>query len=338
MKLILTTNPGIEDIVSLEAEELLRAKSENFMGLPGRVLVKTGEGKLPYVFKMRSIYHVIKLVKVFPIRTSRVGLKDIYENLRKISLEELNSSQTFRITSERIGSHSFTSVEVQRFAGKAIVDRYSKKVDLKNFDVNIRCDVIGRRCVVGVQLTRDSLHKRYERPFNHPAAIKHPLAYALIRLAEVKDGDRVLDPFCGGGTIPIEIASIYDGKVKVVGSDINERYIEGAKLNASAAKVKRFIKFKVADARKLDKVFRKVDKIVTNPPYGVRMWWKNMKRMYEEFLISASRIVREKIVVMNLRADSFRTIIFRTKKFYVSHERVVESGGLYPHIFVLEKL
>ncbi|MEM5790967.1 MAG: hypothetical protein QXP77_02885 [Candidatus Aenigmatarchaeota archaeon] len=45
-----------------------------------------------------------------------------------------------------------------------------------------------------------------------------------------------------------------------------------------------------------------------------------------------------RIVALTLRADSFRIFVKRTKKFKIVEERVIESGGLYPHVFVLEKL
>jgi 23S rRNA G2445 N2-methylase RlmL len=342
MKLLLTTNPGIEDIVKKEIEENFTAKFSRFMNLQGRVLVETGKKNLKKVFNLHSIYHIIKFVSQFEISPTQKGLKQIYEKLKKLYIEELENSKTFRVTSQRIGEHDFTSIQVQKFAGQAIVDKYNKKVDLKNFDVNVICDVIGSKCFVGVQLTKESLHKRFKRIFNHPAAIKAPLAYAMLRLAEIKKNDILLDPFCGGGTIPIEAALVYNGKINIYASDINEKFLKGAKQNAKSAKVGKYIKFKIANARKLNKFYNiKIDKIVTNPPYGVRMSKrKNLKSLYLDFLNSVEKILSEdgKIVMINLKATSFRTIVFRTKKFKITHERVVESGGLYPHIFVLEKL
>ncbi|MGQ9479636.1 MAG: hypothetical protein ACUVQ0_06475 [Thermoproteota archaeon] len=41
--------------------------------------------------------------------------------------------------------------------------------------MNVVCDIIGSKYYVGVQLTKGFLHKGL-RPFNHPAAIKPPLA------------------------------------------------------------------------------------------------------------------------------------------------------------------
>lgn len=342
MKFLLTTNPGIEDIVEKEIKENFKAKFlGKFFGLQGKVLIETSGENLEKIFSLRSIYHVTKYLESFEIETSLKGLEMIYKKIKEIEIKDLKKAKSFRVTSERIGSHEFTSLQIQKFAGQALFEKYNKKVDLKNFDVNVICDVIGRKCFIGLQLTKESLHKRFEKVFNHPAAIKAPLAYAMLRLAELKESEILLDPFCGGGTIPIEAAQTFR-KIKIFASDINENFLEGAKKNAKAAKVENLINFKIADARNLDKFYNfEIDKIVTNPPYGVRIAKeKNLKSLLSKFLESASRILSENgnIVIINLRAGLFRNIVLRTKKFNILHERVVESGGLYPHIFVLEKI
>ncbi|MEM2940428.1 MAG: THUMP domain-containing protein [Thermoproteota archaeon] len=342
MRLLLTTNPGIEDIVEKEVKEVLEARASRFQNLPGRVSVEIENEKLTKVFSLRSIYHVVKHLFLFEIRTGEEGLLDVYNGLKTIEIEDLKEAKTFRVTSQRIGEHAFTSVQVQKYAGQALVEKYGRKVSLKSFDTNIVCDVIGSKCYVGVQLTRESLHKRFERPFNHPATIKAPLAYGMLRIAEIKEGENLLDPFCGGGTILIEAAQTWDGRIKIFGSDINKRFLEGAKRNAKAAGVEKHISFMIADARRLEEFYgSNMDKIVTNPPYGVRTGReRNLKETYFEFLNSVSKTIEldGRIVVITLKATAFRNIILKTKKFKVVHERVVETGGLYPHIFVLEKL
>ncbi len=331
MLYILTTNPGIEDIVRLEVKEKLDAKvKEKFLGLAGRVLVNTDTPNI--LLKLRSIYHIIRYIDEFELDS----LDDIYNKIKAIDIDIMNA-KSFRVTSNRIGEHNFTSIDIQRVAGQAIVDKYHKKVDLENYDIDLICDVIGYRCIVGIKITRESLHKRFNHAFVHPAAIKAPLAYAMLRLSSINEG-MLLDPFCGGGTIVIEAASIYE-QLDVYASDISARYIEGAKMNAAAAKVT--IKFKICDAKELDKCYDKMDVIVTNPPYGIRMGRKtNLRELYKRFLDSAAKIVVKdgRIVLITRKAVSFRNLALNTNKLYLEHERVVGSGDLYPHIFVLRRL
>jgi tRNA G10 N-methylase Trm11 len=50
------------------------------------------------------------------------------------------------------------------------------------------------------------------------------LARMMVNLAQVKDGDVVLDPFCGSGTILMEAALATNAK-QIIGSDIEEKQI-----------------------------------------------------------------------------------------------------------------
>ncbi len=344
MKFILTCDPGLEDIVKLELKE--KIKNAKFLGkiknLPGKVLIETKSSKK--LFSFRSIHHIAKLISSFQISTlDRNALEEIALKLEKINLSKIfKNKKSFRVTSQRIGLHSFTSVEIQKVAGQVIKEKYKLKVDLKNFDVNLRVDVFGKDVLISSQLTKESLYKRFKLPFVHPAAIKSTIAYGLIRMANVKENETVLDPMCGGGTILLELASLFKNRIKIFGSDINKKFVEGAIKNAKANKLENFINFKVLDATKLEEAFPKnsIDKIITDLPYGIRMKRKNLKSLYEKFLISSYEILKDsgRIVALTLRADSFRIFVKRTKKFKIVEERVIESGGLYPHVFVLEKL
>ena len=163
----------------------------------------------------------------------------------------------------------------------------------------------------------------------------------MIRLANIKDGEIFLDPMCGSGTIALEAASLFKNRIKILAGDINEDYVEKAKENAKANGLEEFIEFKSMDATKLEEYFTNVDKIVTNPPYGVKIAKrKDLKGFYWKFLESVSKVLSKdgRVVIINLRADMFRNIILRLKTFKIVHERVVESGGIFPHIFVLEKI
>lgn len=340
-KYLLTTNPGIEDIVAAEVKEKMEATvTYPFWGLEGRVLVETeaGRGEL---LRLRSVYYVMREVGSFPVGTDRGGLEDIYRGVKGLDIPEVEGASTFRVTSTRVGSHEYTSIDIQKAAGQAIVDRYGKKVDLKGYEVEVIVDVIGHRCWVGVNMTRDSLHKRFERPFDHMAAIRPPLAYAMLRMARIQPGMVLLDPMCGGGTIPIEAAQIYGPQITIYASDISRKALEGAIKNAEAGGVSDLITFKLLDARRIDREFPQVDRIVTNPPYGVRMGdWEGLKPLYSAFLDAAHRVLKEEglLVIITLRAVSFRDMVSKKRTFTIAHERVVEAGGLYPHIFVLQRL
>ncbi len=331
-----TTNPGIEDIVKEEIKEKLgNVEYVNVYNLPGRISFYYDN--LEKILKLRSIYHVMRFVTSFKVE----NLSELYEKMFDVDIEEMLDAKTFRITGKRRGLHVFKSVDIQKVAGKAVQEKYKKEVSLKNFDVEILVELFGKECYIAVMKTRDSLHKRYPKVVNHPTAIKPPLAYAMIKLANVKEGMKILDPFCGSGTIPIEVAQIFGNKVKIYASDIMEYWINGAKENAKNAGVENLIEFKVANANNIHKHYViKFDRIITNPPYGVKIEKEDLKWLYRNFMENVYQILEDnaKLVIITTRANSFRDLIMKTKKYLIEEERVVDVGTLWPHIFVLRKI
>ncbi|MFH8092699.1 MAG: THUMP domain-containing protein [Candidatus Aenigmatarchaeota archaeon] len=334
MPFIVTCDPGLEDIAEKEIKEKDRkAKVERLLNFQGKLLVHSKAN----LFDLHSAHHIIKLIRTFSLKEA--NLEELKREVEKAEIEGIEAATTFRVTSQRFGNHLFTSVDMQRVAGEVIAKKYGKKVDLKNFDMNVRVDLIGSFGYVGIQLTRESLYKRYKKKFNHPAAIKSTIAYGMLRLADISKDETLLDPMCGSGTIPIEAASLYGGKVKIIAGDKSLKCVEGSMENAKMNFLDKFIDFRQLDALKLKEHVSQVDKIVTNPPYGVRIARKaDLKTFYRKFLESASDVLQHRMTIITLKADMFRSLVLFTRKYKIVHERVVEAGGIYPHIFVLEKI
>lgn len=341
-RLILTCPPGFEDIVVKELVENINESRATIRpyGIKGRVLAEVPNDAINLVMGMRSIHHVILYIDSFNIESSRSSLNMIYNNLKSIDFSPyLDSSKSFRITTERIGSHDYTSIDIQRVAGQAIVDSYNSKVDLKGYDVEIRVDVIDNVCLVGICLTKDSLHKRGYRIFEHPAALKPTIAYSMIRLACLKEGDKLVDPMCGGGTIPIEAACYMYGRIKIYGFDVNPRFIEGAKINARTAGVSHLITFDKVDCKKLSNKISEVDKIVTNPPFGIRMEPKQpISNLYKGFAREAYKVLTEKgyLVIITLKSGIMKKALLEAG-FSITHERSVLHGEINTKVMVAVK-
>ncbi|MEL7335753.1 MAG: bifunctional 23S rRNA (guanine(2069)-N(7))-methyltransferase RlmK/23S rRNA (guanine(2445)-N(2))-methyltransferase RlmL, partial [Planctomycetota bacterium] len=139
------------------------------------------------------------------------------------------------------------------------------------------------------------------------APLKETLAAALIQLSFWKPDRRLVDPFCGGGTIPIEAARMARNMapgvdrdfafesweqtdlaivakvrqqardavlpsvpVRLIGSDHDAKVLRAARKNAVAAGVGEDIEF---ECRPFDQLGskRRFGCIITNPPYGERI-------------------------------------------------------------------
>ena len=140
-KFLITCDPGLEDIAEMEIKENFpNAKVSKFFNFQGKLLVEI-DGNYEKLFSLHSINHIIKLKKEFYLE--KPTMDEIRKALEKIDIEEMENVETFRVTSQRYGNHEFTSIDMQKIGGEIFLEKYKKKVSLKNFDLNIRFDLIG---------------------------------------------------------------------------------------------------------------------------------------------------------------------------------------------------
>ncbi len=319
LALLCVTLPGIEDVMAEEIEELLGLTPE--FVVPGKLrLEATAQETLELVYSLRSANRVLLLVGEGTV--DPMDIKSVYEIARRVQWDSYFSpDQTFAVRAERVGSHSYRSPDVAAEVGAAVVDHFLStsgkriRANLDEPDVIVRVYVSGRSMLVGIDLVGESLHKRGYRRYQHPASLS-PVAYALVRLTGWLDGLRrddstpLVDPMCGGGTIPIEAAlaakQIPPGKWRrrrgwplqklalfseedledvldrvdsrsrrefspvIYASDISPKHVAGAALNALSAGVSDSIAFSVFSAADLPSRVGRIGALATNPPYELR--------------------------------------------------------------------
>lgn len=363
-----TTTPGLEDIVELDLRERLaaaptagRSTADHAFdeielrpqGLDGHVLLHSTrpfEELRRVAFGLRSCFHVIRHVAFLPI--AKVDpLETLTEDLAELAIDEMEKAKRFRVTSQRTGEHEFGSMDAQRVAGAALVERYGTAVDLEHFDTEVRVDAMGDTWLIGVQLTRDSLDKRYPWVYRPRVTLRTTVAYGMLRLAGIapapddaapNSGPTVLDPFCGSGTILIEAADIHPG-IRCFGVDREPEAVEGAIANARAAGVDARIEVREGDARDIAAAYPvgSVDALVTNPPFGVRLGRRvNFTDLYRKLLAGAAQVVRPEgriVVLVGKRRHAFNRAVRETGAVRIVTVRVIEIGGVYPAVFVLER-
>jgi tRNA (guanine6-N2)-methyltransferase len=100
-----------------------------------------------------------------------------------------------------------------------------------------RVTISGDRALLALRVGDRPLHRRGYRVASRPGSLHPPLAAAMVALAAPRPGDRVLDPFCGTGTIPIE-AAVGSGVVhnlRIVAGDRDVGALASAVVNADRA-------------------------------------------------------------------------------------------------------
>jgi putative N6-adenine-specific DNA methylase/tRNA (guanine6-N2)-methyltransferase len=334
VRFLLTTDPGIEDLVADELRERCPGATVDTSpyGFPGQVRAETlGAAEL---LRLGTIHHVVEIRGEFDAES----LDDVRHHVADVPFPELATARSFRASSTRLGEHGFGSTDLARAGGGVLNDRYGTTVDLEHHEVNARVDLYGNRLVVGLQLTRDSLGKRIERAKALRTSLKPTVAVAMLRLAGAQNGaGRLIDPMCGTGTIPIEARRI-NPQLELFASDWDEQTVTVARdtfRNHDAT-----IDLRVCDARSLPRLHPgPFDFIVTDPPYGVRQAKRmDLTAMYGSILPSMAGVLADtgRIVLLVVKRRAFLRAL-DGGPLRIVHERLIDIGGLHPRIYVLRR-
>lgn len=348
MKLVFTVNPGIEDIAAEEIRCELGGKPVYKM-MTGYVFLENPSRGIDGVYRLKTVNRAMVLLAdidgVEPHYSYLPKLGEILrEGLRSV-VDYITPETSFAVQVERMGSHEYTSMDVARITGDVVIsivkEFYGRRplVNLRNPNVILHVFLRDKKLIAGVLLTGPwSMHRRGYRVYDHPAALKPTLATAMLYISGTRDKQVIVDPMCGGGTIPIEAALLHEDAV-IIGTDINPVHIQGAKYNAIVAGVAEKIEFKQWDARRIHELISGVDHMVLNPPYGIRYGdpW-SIRRLYRKFLESSWRALGDggRLTIITTEFNYIHRIIGEVG-YRVVHERTVFHGNLYPHIMVLEK-
>jgi tRNA (guanine6-N2)-methyltransferase len=201
------------------------------------------------------------------------------------------------------------------------------------WDLNV--DVFDRVLVV----TIGALHttRRAGALERIPASTNPVLAAALARLAKVKTGDVVLDPFCGAGTNLLAAAD-RGGAVTLIGLDLKLRAVEACRANLEARSVRATTAQSTAVCLPLADLV--VDKVIANLPFGKRVGTHGInERLYPAFLRELARVLRNSGRAVLLTEDKrlFVDSVQRTHGLKIVRESVFETGGLHPSAYVVER-
>ena len=138
---------------------------------------------------------------------------ELFDNTKALEWENyIPKNGKFWVTkANSVNSKLFSSSDIQSIVKKAIVERLKEHYRIGWFEEDgdsypIRVTIMKDIVTIALDTSGDSLHKRGYRPAAGKAPISETLAAALIMLTPWR-GDRILvDPFCGSGTFPIEVA------------------------------------------------------------------------------------------------------------------------------------
>ncbi len=305
-QLVATTYAGLEQVL---AEELIQLGADDVQSAR-RSVYFSGNDEMIY----RANYSLRTALKILvPIRKFKIfKVDDLYHQAEKIKWEEIfDSSQTFavqsKVFSEMFQNSMYASLKVK----DAIADRFRHvsgsrpSVDSNRPDIQINVHISNNQCIISLDSSGESLHKRGYRCGTHEAPISEVLAAGMIKLSGWKGEKPLWDPMCGSGTIAIEAAmiakNVLPGEIRknyafqkwkdyrsevferikngknhndvnfsIYGSDISRRNIDLAYMNAEKAFVGNIVQLEIADFSLAERK-PEVSFLLSNPPYGERL-------------------------------------------------------------------
>jgi tRNA G10 N-methylase Trm11 len=157
-------------------------------------------------------------------------------------------------------------------------------------------------------------------------SINPSLAYLLLSLAELKPEDKLWDPFCGGGIIPL-VAAKYFTVNKVIASDIDVHLIKEKMRLFKTGSIK--IVLAEGDFHAISDEIEAVDAIVTDPPWGISQIISDLTGFYTDIIkISAKKLKKDGSLILLTSTDlALKEIVQNQDKFKLeSQYNVVVSG------------
>lgn len=237
----------------------------------------------------------------------------LFEQIYSINWEDyLSEGARFPVLTKSVKSALYSKSDIQSISKKAIVKKLSEDYGIEQFKeddelVEVHVNLLNDRVSVLLNSSGPPLHKRGYRIQQGEAPLKETLAAGMILLSDWREGNVLIDPFCGSGTLGIEAAMIgmniapglnrnfaaenwlfvphdlfqnarTEAKKKIKTEikldircyDIDQNAIAMAKENAEEAGVIENITFKQLAIKDLVLPDEK-GVIVCNPPYGERL-------------------------------------------------------------------
>lgn len=340
----ITTHPGLEDLVEGELRRAVPSAHIELQprDLRGWVAAWGDRTELTQAaLQLRTAHHLFRPMRAFTL-DANAPLDQVFAEFQGLQVPELADLRvSFRVKATRKGAHDFTSEDLGRIAGSGLRAQQKNPVNLKNPDVDLRLSLIDREATVSLALTAQPLSHRFLRPFLPAYAMKPTVAWAMLQLtAPQTPPQRLLDPMCGSGTILMVAAERWPQTARF-GGDREPARLQGAAENLAANRLS--AELREGDARSLIATWpdcAPFDAVVCNPPFGRQIGQAlNLTGFYLDFLKSVLPVLSDagRICLLVERRNALHAALAQIPELRIRHARVVEVGGRFPLIFLIER-
>lgn len=188
-----------------------------------------------------------------------------------------------------------------------------------------RATLAGSTMYVGPRPFSAPLHRRPWRTEAVLGSLHPPVAAAMVRVVRIEKGTTAIDPCCGAGTVLLEARSAAPAAT-LIGRDVDPGAIATARRNGAGLG----IDWALGDASRIDASIRCVDRIIANPPWGVRRTAGDL----DAFLGAWRRIIDPRGMLVVLLDETQQAAITKHPHWMVTATYPVSVAGRHPRIIV----
>jgi putative N6-adenine-specific DNA methylase len=319
LKMIAKTFAGLEDVL---AGEIRDAGGKNIQ-IKRRAVAFEGDLEVMYRvnFTCRTALAILQEVKKFYAKSS----DELYRKTKEINWSDhLLLDQTFSIhatTYSEVFSHSkFASLKVKDAIADFFRDIYGQRPNVRvdRPDVRIELHISDNSCTLLLNSSGDALFKRGYRDRTGMAPMNECLAAGIVKLANYKVEEPLVDFACGSGTILFEACliaknvapgllnrrygfqnwvgfkpdlldtikkdaerAIIKAPINIKGYDIDRKMILFCRHNKANSDFFEDIRFYQSDLRNVE-TEKQSGLIISNLPFDERIKVGNIDQLYED--------------------------------------------------------
>jgi tRNA G10 N-methylase Trm11 len=258
--------------------------------------------------EVRGAFYTYELLKKFKFK----DLEDIQEKSRI----DFKIKGKFKVECKREGEHEFNSKDVENAIGEII----EGEVDLKNPDTVIFVDIEDDYIFLGKNI------KKYKRDYKvrtNADSISGQVAYCLLKVANIKEKSKILDPLCKDGTLLLEAYEMGCKDLTGLNEDIKN-------VNVNCKIRKADIKLECGSLDWIDTKFKakEFEFIITKlHAISKRKGETLIKSLIKEFLHQSDYVLKDdgEITVLMQRDELFKEIL-KEFKFEIVDEFEFKTG------------
>jgi putative N6-adenine-specific DNA methylase len=207
MRLTATTLAGLEEVLAEELRELGASSVQPFK----RAVGFEGDKEMLYRanLELRTALRVLVHLHTFKAKNEQ----QLYQRIFDIDWQQYMSVRDTLAVDATASSSIFRHSKYAALKTKdAICDRFRKEtgrrpyVNVLNPALRINLHIHNDHCILSLDSSGDSLHRRGYRTDTGEAPINEVLAAGMIGLTGWKQDRCFIDPMCGSGTLLIEAA------------------------------------------------------------------------------------------------------------------------------------